>query len=130
MPHEWKQPTSLLVILALLCLTLRTSPAVAGWAPTRSTLEGPQARLVTLLEREEIARTMEGLGVDAQEAVRRASGLTDAEAELVLERLESVPAGGDSAFGVIIGAVLVVFLVLLITDLLGLTHFYPFTKGR
>jgi hypothetical protein len=38
-------------------------------------------------------------------------------------RIDSLPAGGD-----VIGAVVFVFLVLLITDLLGLTKVFPFTK--
>jgi hypothetical protein len=126
----WKELASLVVILSLLCLALPTSPAVAGWAPTRSALDGPKARLVTLLERQEIVDAMQGLGLDPAEAIRRVQGLTDSEAQAALDRLDEMPAGADSAIGTIVGAALFVFIILLITDLLGLTHFYPFTKKR
>ena len=38
------------------------------------------------------------------------------------------PSTGEGAVGVIVGAALIIFLVLLITDLLGLTDVYPFVK--
>ncbi len=129
MTKQWKELTSIVLIFSLLCLALPTSPAVAGWAPTRSALDGPKARLVGVLEREEIAQTMENLGIDPAEAVRRVAGLTDAEAQAALDKFDSIPAGGDG-FGVIVGALVLIFVILLVTDLLGLTHFYPFTKRR
>ena len=126
----WKELTAIVVVFAFLCVFLPTSPAVAGWVPTRSALDGPKARLVTLLDREEITQTLESLGVDPAEAARRVAGLTDDEAQAALDKFDALPAGGDSAIGVIVGAVLLVFFVLLLTDLLGLTHFFPFTKKR
>lgn len=127
MGRSWKELTSVVLVFSMLALALPTSPAVAGWAPTRPALDGPRARLVSVLEREEIARTFAALGVDPVEAVRRVSGLTDAEAQLALERLDQVPSGGG-AIEAVIGAALLIFFVLLLTDLLGLTHVFPFTK--
>jgi len=40
----------------------------------------------------------------------------------------SLPAGGSSALGIVIGAILIVFIILLITDILGYTSVFPFTK--
>jgi hypothetical protein len=127
MLKPWKELTSVILIFSVLSLFLPNSPAYAGWAPTRAALDGPQARLVSLLEREDVALAFEELGVDRAEAARRVAGLTDGEATLALERLDSIPAGG-SVLGAIVGAALVVFLVLLVTDLLGLTNFYKFTR--
>ena len=39
-------------------------------------------------------------------------------------RIDQLPAGGEG----IIGALLIVFIVLLITDILGFTKVFPFTK--
>ncbi len=47
----------------------------------------------------------------------------------VADRIPEMPAGG-SALGVIIGAGLVVFIVLLVTDILGFTHVFPFVTHR
>ena len=40
------------------------------------------------------------------------------------QQLDNAPAGGD-----ILGVVLTVFFVLLITDILGLTKVFPFTRS-
>jgi hypothetical protein len=55
------------------------------------------------------------------------ASLSDEEVERVTGHLDSLPAG-QGAFGAIVGAAVLVFLVLLITDLLGLTHVFGFTK--
>jgi hypothetical protein len=45
--------------------------------------------------------------------------------------LDELPAGeGAGAIGVIVGAILIIFLVLLVTDLLGLTDVFPFVKKK
>ncbi len=127
MPRNWKQLTALTVVFAVLCLSLPTSPAIAGWMTTRDAVSGPKARLVSLLERDDIAGALVNLGIDPAEAQRRVAGLTDDEARLAVERLDSLPAAG-SGVGVVIGAVLFVFIVLLITDILGFTNVFPFVK--
>jgi len=67
------------------------------------------------------------LGVDRAEAVRRVAGLTDAEAQAAVDRFDRLPAAGDGV-GVVIGAALIVFIILLITDILGFTNVFPFVK--
>ncbi len=125
--HPWRSLTSVFLVFFLLCLALPTSPAVAGWMATRPAVDGPKAHLVSALDRAEISQALEELGVDPSEAKRRVAGLTDAEAQLALDRLDTLPAGGSTA-GAIIGAVVFVFVVLLITDLLGFTDVFPFVK--
>ena len=39
-----------------------------------------------------------------------------------------MPAGGDG-IGALVGAAVLIFLVLLLTDILGFTHVFPFTKS-
>ncbi len=114
-------------LFAVLCLSLPTSPAVAGWIPTTAAVATSQARLVSVLERQEIADALAALGVDPAEAARRAAGLSDAEALQALERFDSLPAGGNP-FVAIAGLTVFVFLVLLLTDILGYTDVYPFVK--
>ena len=54
------------------------------------------------------------------------AALTDAETATLAGQIENLPAGGDS----IVGALVFIFLVLLVTDILGLTKVYPFTRSR
>ena len=121
------ETTAVLVILAVLTLFLPTSPAMAGWIPTRPVVESPQARFMAVLDRAEVATALAELGIDPQEARRRAATLTDDEARLALQKIDTLPAGGSVASGLITAALLI-FLVLLVTDLLGLTDVYPFVK--
>jgi hypothetical protein len=58
------------------------------------------------------------------QARERAAALTDAEAAQIVSNIDDLPAGGVG----IIGAILIVFLVLLLTDILGYTKVFPFTK--
>ena len=55
--------------------------------------------------------------------------LSDSEAIAVADRIERLPEGGN-AIGVIVGAALIVFLVLLLTDILGYTDIFPFVKKQ
>jgi hypothetical protein len=62
-------------------------------------------------------------GVDANAAISRVDAMTDSEVQTVATQLDKLPAGGD-----FLGTVVLVFFVLLITDILGLTKIFPFTR--
>jgi hypothetical protein len=89
-----------------------------------------RARVDAFFDREEVREVLERYDVDPSEAKARAAALTDAEVTDLAARLDAMPAGGNTV-GIIIGAILLVFFVLLITDLLGLTNVFPFiNKNR
>jgi hypothetical protein len=62
--------------------------------------------------------------VNPGEIKTRVGALTDAEAAELAGRIDELPAGGVG----ILGAILIVFLVLLLTDILGYTKVFPFTR--
>jgi hypothetical protein len=80
-------------------------------------------------QREEVRQQLETLGIDPDEAAQRALSLSDAEVQQIAGQLDQLPAGRD-AVGVVITAILIVLLVLLITDLLGLTNVFPFVRAQ
>jgi hypothetical protein len=84
-----------------------------------------RARVAAFLAREDVRQQMVALGVDPAEAMGRVASLSDAEVQKIAGHLDRLPAGGDAIVAVL-GAALFIFLVLLITDLLGLTHIFPF----
>lgn len=84
--------------------------------------QSPHARLDALLARADVQVQLERLGVSADDARARIAALTDDEAALLAQQVGDAPAGG------IIGAILLVFFVLLVTDILGFTKVYPFTR--
>lgn len=74
-----------------------------------------------LAAREALRTRLTALGVDPAVVQARVDAMTAEEANRLATRLDSLPAGGDA-----VGAVIFVFLVLLVTDILGYTDVYPF----
>ena len=81
------------------------------------------ARLGAALSRADVRAAMESQGVAPDLAMERIAALTDEDAGRLADQINSAPAGG------IIGAILLVFFVLLLTDILGLTKVFPFTRS-
>lgn len=81
-------------------------------------------RIRAFLARDDVRERLEANGIDPAEAQKRVSSLTPAEAQRLAGRLEKMPAGGND----LVGALLFIFVLLLVTDLLGLTDVYPFTR--
>jgi hypothetical protein len=86
-----------------------------------------RARVLAFLDRAEVREQIVALGVDPNEAAARVRALSDAQVHEIAGQLDQLPAG-QSAIGVIVGAILIIFLVLLVTDLLGLTNVFPFVN--
>ena len=80
-----------------------------------------------LMAREDVQAALVREGIDPREAQARAESLSDAEAVRLAGAIETLPAGGSS-LGLIVGAILLVFIILLITDIMGYTDVFPFTK--
>jgi hypothetical protein len=85
--------------------------------------------LKELIARENIEKYLIDQGIDPVEVKSRIDSLTDSEAIALADQIEELPAGG-SALGIIVGAALIVFLVLLVTDILGYTDIFPFVKAQ
>jgi hypothetical protein len=118
---------ALMLLIAVPCQTI-----LAAMIPTEvinDPNKGQEARdfINELILREDIQNCLTNQGIDPFEAKARVDSLSDSEAVGVAEQLERLPAGG-SAIGVIIGAALIVFLVLLATDILGYTDVFPFVN--
>ncbi len=86
-----------------------------------------RTRVMDFMLREDVQQQMTLLGVDPEEAARRVASLSDEEIQQIAGRLDELPAGQDG-FAAVAGVILIIFLVLLVTDLLGLTDIFPFVK--
>ncbi len=129
--RTYSRMVALLVAPALL-VSLTVTTTQAAMVATEQVAEAAahdaaRARLHAFFEREDVRDVLVGWGVDAVEAKARVDAMTDAEIVEVAARLDHLPAGGDTA-GAVIGAVVLIFLVLLVTDLLGLTNVFPFVR--
>jgi uncharacterized small protein (DUF1192 family) len=104
-------------------------PAQAAMIGTSDAVHSAaRARLNSLLERRDLQAKLESYGVSVADVKARVAALSDDEAAQLASQIDNAPAGGDAA-GALIGAALIVFLVLLLTDILGYTHVFPFTKN-
>ncbi len=88
-----------------------------------------RTRVMDFMLRDDVQQQLTILGVDPEEAARRVASLSDEEIQQIAGRLEEMPAG-EGGVGPIVGAILIIFLVLLVTDLLGLTDVFPFVKKK
>jgi len=119
--------TSRVVILSVLTMGLPLQSAFAGMVGTDQAISHElavqdRAKINSFIDREDVLAQLQRQGVSASEAKARVYALTDEEAHSIAGKLDQLPAGGD-----VLGALLFVFIVLLITDILGFTKVFPFT---
>ena len=121
--------TSRIVILSMLAMGLPLQPAFAGIVETDQAVSHELAtqdrvKINAFIDRKDVLAQLEEQGVTAGDAKARVTALTDDEVHKIAGKLNQLPAGGD-----IIDALLFVFIVLLITDILGFTKVFPFTHS-
>jgi len=122
------KPVSHLVVLGLLALSLHLPAAHAGMVGTEAVVNAAQAqqdreRLRSALSRDDVQAQLLARGVDPAQVQARVDSLTDEEMQTLATHMDQLPAGGS-----VVGALVLIFLVLLVTDLLGLTNVFPFVK--
>ncbi len=86
-------------------------------------------RVESFILREGVQRQLVLLGINPDEAASRVASLSNGEIQQIAGRLDELPAG-EGGVGAVVGAILIIFLVLLITDLMGLTDVFPFVKKK
>jgi len=117
----------------ILCAVLALNLFIAPLAPLHAAMIGnpaivQQARaeldreqLRALLARDEARAQLQALGVSPQDVDARVAAMTDAEVAQVNRHLAEMPAGGN-----ILGLIVLLFIVFIITDMLGATDVFPF----
>lgn len=81
-------------------------------------------RVTTFLSRADVRQTLQDQGVNGDAALERVKAMSDTEVAQLAGRIDQAPAGGD-----ILGVLFTIFIVLLVTDILGLTKVFPFTRS-
>ena len=122
------KPVSHLVVFGLLALTLHLPAAQAGMIGTEAVVNAAQVqqdreRLRSTLNRDDVQAQLIARGVDPAQVQARVDSLTDQEVQTLTGKMDQLPAGGDG-----LGLLVLLFIVLLITDILGFTNIFPFVK--
>jgi hypothetical protein len=84
-----------------------------------------RAHVNATLDRADVAAALQERGVSIDQARARVAALTDDEVATVAHAIDTAPAGAADVLGVLV----TIFLVLLITDILGFTKVFPFTRS-
>lgn len=84
-----------------------------------------QGVLLGHLDRADVQAALQARGLDPGQARARVNALTDAEAQMLVDQIDAAPAGASD----ILGALVFIFVLLLVTDILGLTKIFPFTRS-
>jgi len=84
-------------------------------------------RMNTLFDRADVRAALENHGVSVEEARSRVSALSDDEVEILAARFDSLPAAGNG-FEALLWVGFLSFVILLVTDILGFTKVFSFTR--
>ncbi len=122
--------SSLIVSCSLMAVPMHASAQIV---PTETLVQGTasagdvadsRARVNAFFARAEVRQAMQQEGVDAAAAQARVDAMSDAEIRDLDGRIAQAPAGGD-----VLGIIFTVFVILLVTDILGFTKVFPFTRS-
>ncbi len=126
--HAFKRlvAATLIASTTLMGLPLSANAGIVSTSDSLSTSASQSNRdqVNAFLTRSDVRQAIEQQGVDADAALQRVAAMSDAEVAQIAGRIDQAPAGGD-----ILGLVFTVFIVLLVTDILGLTKVFPFTRS-
>lgn len=132
----WRTAFKLTALTMAAVMTLVSLPvglAQAGLVETEqvvaeSAASADRARVVAFLLREDVREQMIRLGVRPDEAVARVAALSDAELQRITGHLDTLPAGQFGPPEAVVIAAALIFLILLLLDIAGVTDIFPFIK--
>lgn len=124
-----RQSRYIALLLVISVLFVSVQPAVnAAILGTSDLVADQQSQidreyLLNSLDREEVQVALVNQGVDLDMATQRVAAMTDAEVKMLNAKIDELPAASG-----ILDTVVFVLVVLLITDLAGVTDVYPFIR--
>ena len=130
--RQLRRGVALVLAVVMFVISMPLGVAHAALVSTEEVLAAgdgaaERARVLAFLERAEVREQIAALGVDPNEAAARVAALSDAQVREIAGKLDQLPAG-QGAIAAVVGAIVIIFLVLLVTDLLGLTNVFPFVR--
>lgn len=131
--HPFRRSAKFLSILLIVFLSLIYMPVQSVFAAMIGTkavlvdeeMQYAREKVRAFLNREDVRTALTAQGIDALEAKARVDCLSDAEIQQISDRIDQLPAGGGALEAIAIIAV-VLFLVLLILDMIGVTDVFTF----
>jgi hypothetical protein len=125
---------ALILIFSLLTFSVQASTSELKMISTMDILNENSSALarediISFMKSEKVQNELVKQGVNPAEALKRVATLSNSEVKNLSDQIKKAQAGGDFGVGSIIGAFVFIFIVLLITDILGLTKVFSFTRS-
>ena len=123
-----------IVAVSFCFFTIVIAPVQAAMVSTPEILQAQDNGLARdkvrlFLQRQDVGDYLQSMGVEMQEAQSRVDTMTNEEVRMLVNKIDQMPAGGDGV-GFILAVAIVVFVVLVFTDILGVTDVFTFIKKR
>lgn len=115
-------------IMMFAFMGMTTLPVQAAMMSTEQMVQIQQGQMdreqvAEILDRAEVQEQLVALGVSPDEVKERVAVMTDAEVAELNQHLADLPAGGS-----VVGLIVLIFIVFVVTDVLGATDIFPFIK--
>ena len=123
--HKFQRPLAwVLSVLLVLMPVMSAQAAIIDTDTLITTTRSQQSitGLQQLLGREDAQQQLLALGVSPDQVSERVASLSDSELARINQGIDTLNAGGDSVLGIL----LVIFIVFVITDVIGATNIFPF----
>jgi len=119
-----KLALSVLVIVGVMSLSVPAQAAMVGTGQIVGVAGGQTLDPVTMQQKRDwIQEQLEEAGISPADSVLRVSSMSDEQVIQVHHRIDEMPAGAGAA-----GTILLVFAILAVTDLMGVTDIFPFIR--
>jgi hypothetical protein len=108
--NVWAKTISRLLIALMIWTPYQIATAAMIGTDQAATTASPQAdrnTVVSFLTRSDVANQLKSLGIDPSTAQDRVAAMSDQEVQQLAGRINSMPAGGDVAWGAILLLILI-----------------------
>ena len=122
--HILRRPTA--IFLSILLALIPLLPAQAAMIGNQQIINQNQSQqtrdsLQQLLDQDTARQQLQAWGISPEQINSRIDSLTDAELARINQQVNDLNAGGS-----VLGILLVIFIVFVITDVIGATDIFPF----
>ncbi len=128
--HFFRRLGKIIPMLSILALvSLHMAPLQAAMVDNSQLIADSQQQMtkqevLSQLDRQDVQDKLVAMGVDIDDAKQRIAQMSEQELAQIAQDFEQMPAGSG-----VIGALLVIFIVFVVTDMLGATDVFSFVHN-
>lgn len=123
---SFKKLISSLLSIALIGMSLNHANAALvtnNEVINHAQADNARSTIIQTIQRSDVEAQLRAMGVNPADIESRVNMMTAEEIEMLNRHMDELPVGGD-----VLGVILIVFIVFVITDVIGATDIFPFIK--